>query len=108
MKRVFTVVATCLAVTGPALAQQQPGMIVTGEPSVSVEGKSAATSGDTTNTGNVVTEGSSNVFIGGKPAATVGGTTNCNGTIVTGSATVFVNGKPLATSGSAVAPCPGN
>ena len=93
---------------GAAAAQQQPGTVVTGDPSVSVEGNPAATSGDTTSTGDVVTEGSSDVFIGGKPAAVVGNTTNCDGAIVTGSSSVFINGKPMATSGSVVAPCPGD
>ncbi|GIL02338.1 MAG: hypothetical protein BroJett030_22370 [Alphaproteobacteria bacterium] len=95
-----------LLLAGPAAAQQ-PGTIITGESSVSVEGNSAATTGDATDTGTVVTEGSSNVFIGGKPAAVVGNATDCNGAIVTGSSSVFVNGKPLATTGSSVVACPG-
>jgi len=99
-------IALGLGLAGLAHAQA-PQTVITGDPSVSVEGNSAATAGDVTNSGAVVTEGSTNVFIGGKPAALVGGATNCNGAIVTGSATVFVNGKPLATSGSTVV-CTGN
>ena len=92
----------------PALAQQAPQQVVTGDPTVSVEGNQAATSGDATSGGNIVVEGSSNVFINGKPAAVVGGTTNCGGKVATGAATVLINGKPMASSGSVVTGCAQN
>ena len=101
---VFIVLVTPLR----AFAQQPPEQVVTGDPTVSVEGHSAATAGDTTSGGKIIVEGSSNVFINGKPAAVVGGTTNCGGLVVGGSASVFINGKPMATSGSAVTGCPQN
>lgn len=86
---------------------QQPEQVITGDPTVSVEGNSAATAGDATSGGKTIVEGSSNVFINGKPAAVVGGTTDCGGIVVGGSSSVFINGKPMATSGSAVTGCPG-
>ncbi|MCB1428690.1 MAG: PAAR domain-containing protein [Nitratireductor sp.] len=89
-----------------AWAQGTPSQIVTGSGTVSVDGNQAATSGDVTSNGEVVSEGSTNVFINGKPAATVGSKTNCGGTIVTGSSTVFINGKPMATGGASAVPCP--
>ena len=89
-------------------ADNAPGQIVTGNSGVIVEGGQAATSGDATDKGTVVTEGSSNVFIGGKPAAIVGSGTDCGGQVVTGSSSVFINGKPMALSGSLTGPCPGN
>ncbi|MFZ1813617.1 MAG: PAAR domain-containing protein [Rhizobiaceae bacterium] len=92
----------------PVHAQTAPSQIITGSQSVTVDGKQAATSGDVTSSGNVVTEGSTNVFINGKPAALAGSSTNCGGAIITGSSTVFVNGKPLASSGDQVANCPSN
>lgn len=103
MRITYLIIALATLVE-PALAQTSP--VVTGNPSVSVEGKSAATGGDTTASGTVVQGGSSNVFIGGKPAATVGDKTNCGGTVVTGSSSVFINGKPMASSGSATTDCP--
>lgn len=89
----------------PAAAAQND-QVTSGSPSVTVEGKPAATQGDTTGNSGVVFEGSSNVFIGGKPAATMGSSTDCGGTVVAGSSSVLVNGKPLASSGSEAVPCP--
>lgn len=97
--------AICIALTAGTAPAQQAGTIVDGEAPVGVEGSAAATAGDRTSTGNVVTGGSSNVFIGGKPAALAGSGTDCGGSVVSGSASVFVNGRPLATAGSAVSPC---
>ena len=88
----------------PVCAQTKP--VVAGEPSVSIEGSSAANSGSVTGGNAVISGGSSNVIINGKPAATVGDQTDCGGTVVTGSSSVFINGKPMATSGSAVTDCP--
>jgi uncharacterized Zn-binding protein involved in type VI secretion len=72
--------------------------VVTGSPSVSVEGQPAARAGDSTGSGGTVIEGSSNVFIGGRPAVRVGDRTDC-GVVVRGSKNVFVNGKPMARAG---------
>jgi uncharacterized Zn-binding protein involved in type VI secretion len=102
-------IMACLIAIGvavPAFAQQAPQQVVTGDPTVSVEGSQAATSGDATSGGKIIVEGSSNVFINGKPAAVVGVTTNCGGKVATGAATVFINGKPMASSGSVVTGCP--
>ena len=89
----------------PFHSAAQTSTVVTGEASVSVEGKQATGSGEATSSGNVVQGTSSDVIIGGKPAATVGDSTDCGGVIVSGSSSVFVNGKPLATTGSAVTGC---
>ncbi|MEZ5792653.1 MAG: PAAR domain-containing protein [Nitratireductor sp.] len=102
----LALVVASLLLPASAQAQNSPSQIVTGSGNVSVDGNQAATSGDTTSNGEVVTDGSSNVFINGKPAATVGSKTNCGGTVVTGSSTVFINGKPMATSGASAVPCP--
>ncbi len=102
-------IAVCLmfvSFAAPAVAQQAPGQVITGNAGVVVEGNQAATSGDAASNGAVITDGSSNVFIGGKPAAIVGSGTNCGGQVVTGSSSVFINGKPMALSGSLTAPCP--
>jgi uncharacterized Zn-binding protein involved in type VI secretion len=72
------------------------GTIATGSSGVTVEGKQAARTGDTTSCGGTVVQGSSDVFINGKPAAVVGGSTDCGGTVASGSASVFINGKPMA------------
>ncbi|MEM7461963.1 MAG: PAAR domain-containing protein [Pseudomonadota bacterium] len=102
--RLLSIGLFCLT-SGVSFAQQANQVVVTGESSVSIEGKSATTGGDVTNDGAVVTGNSSNVFIGGKPAATVGADTNCGGTVSTGASTVFVNGKPLANTGSSATDC---
>ncbi len=97
--------AATLSAPVSAFAQSAPKQIITGEASVTVEGGQAATQGDVTSSGNVVTEGSSNVFIGGKPATVLGSSTDCGGKVVTGASSVFVNGKPLATAGSMTTGC---
>jgi len=84
---------------------QAPQQIISGNPGVSVEGKSAAGDDEVSSQGDVVTGNSLDVFIGGKPAATTGAETECGGTVVTGSSSVFINGKPMATAGSLVSNC---
>jgi uncharacterized Zn-binding protein involved in type VI secretion len=99
----LTAIFVLLFFATSALSQTKP--VVTGNPSVSVEGKGAATAGDVTSGGTAVTGGSTNVFIGGNPAATVGDKTACGGTVITGSSSVFINGKPMATAGSQATDC---
>jgi uncharacterized Zn-binding protein involved in type VI secretion len=88
-----------------AVAQQPPQQILSGNPGVSIEGKSAASGGEISSRGDVVTGNSPDVFIGGKPAATTGAETECGGMVFTGSSSVFINGKPMATEGSLVSNC---
>jgi uncharacterized Zn-binding protein involved in type VI secretion len=106
--RLASSIAFLVFAAGAQAADNAPAKIITGNGGVIVEGDQAATAGDQTDQGTVVTEGSSNVFIGGKPAAIVGSGTNCGGQVVTGSSSVFINGKPMALSGSLTAPCPNN
>ncbi|MCA0399401.1 MAG: PAAR domain-containing protein [Proteobacteria bacterium] len=94
-------------VASPALAQQTPGTVVDGAPSVTIGGQPAARQQDNTSTGARVTGGSANVFINGRGAATIGSRTECGGIVVSGSPNVFINGRPAATASSAVTPCPG-
>lgn len=104
MKLARIIVAAVVLASGAGISAHGQ-QIITGDPSVAVEGGQAARSGEATSDNHVVTGGSGNVFIGGKPAATVGDRTDCGGVVVTGSSTVYINGKPMATSGSQVAGC---
>lgn len=99
--------AGAVLAAGAALAQQPPGTVVDGAPSVTIGGKPAARQADQTTTGAAISGGASNVFINGRPAATVGSKTECGGVIVSGSHSVFINGRQAATASSLATPCPG-
>lgn len=105
MNKAFPAVLLLVGSALNAPAQGQSATVTGGEPSVSAEGRAAATQGDTTSK-SVITGGSPDVFIDGEPAARVGDSTGCGGKVVVGSSTVTVNGEPMATSGGGVSACP--
>ena len=73
---------------------------------VTVNGKPAARSGDTTSNGGPLVEGVPNVLINGKPAVVMGDRTHCGGKTTSGSHGVFINGKPMVREGDQTSGCP--
>jgi len=47
------------------------------------------------------------VFVNGRPAATVGDSTSCGGVVLGSGGGVFINGKPAARTGDLTSGCPG-
>lgn len=100
----LSALAMLLALPAPAAAEA----LTAGAPSVTVEGRPAATAGDAAareEGSTTVITGSPDVFVNGKPAATVGDGTACGGAITGGARNVFVNGRPLARTGDPATGC---
>ncbi|KWV57353.1 hypothetical protein AS156_39240 [Bradyrhizobium macuxiense] len=99
--------AALSTVSGLACAQSssQPGVVTSGASGVTVNGKPAARSGDTTSNGGPLVEGVPNVLINGKPAVVIGGRTHCGGKATSGSHGVFINGKPMVREGDLTSGC---
>ena len=100
---VLGAVAALSAVSGLAHGQanSQPGVVTSGAAGVTINGKPAARSGDTTSNGGPDGLFSKQrvVLINGKPAVVMGDRTHCGGKTTSGSHGVFINGKPMVREG---------
>jgi len=78
------------------MSRPRGDVIVTGEPTVLIDGMPAAKMGDVTARGDVITSGELTMLIGGRPAARLGDATAQGGIIITRGGTVLIGSEAAA------------